>query len=155
MLVRAGRFFNAQGDGMKAPWRLFWVAFGVRVLYMTLAHTYRIRGYDDHFNFGFEAGRIAEALVTGFGYSDPFANVVLAHTGPTAWLPPVYPLLVAAVFRVFGIYTAASAWVLLAINCVFSALTAMAVWEIGARCFNRPATRLIRTISGSLSTLNE
>ena len=120
---------------MKAPWRLFWVAFGVRVLYMTLAHTYRIRAYDDHFNFGFEAGRIAKALVTGYGYADPFANAVLAHTGPTAWLPPLYPLLVAAVFRVFGVYTAASAWVLLAINCVFSALTAMAAWEIGARCF--------------------
>jgi 4-amino-4-deoxy-L-arabinose transferase-like glycosyltransferase len=135
MLARARRFFDVQGDRMKAPWRLFWVAFGVRVLYMTLAHTYRIRGYDEHFNFGFEAGRIAKALVTGYGYADPFANAVLAHTGPTAWLPPLYPLLVAAVFRVFGIYSAASAWVLLAINCVFSALTAMAVWEIGARCF--------------------
>jgi 4-amino-4-deoxy-L-arabinose transferase-like glycosyltransferase len=135
MLARARRFFDVRGDGVKAPWRLFWVAFGVRVLYMTLAHTYRIRAYDDHFNFGFEAGRIAKALVTGYGYSDPFANAVLAHTGPTAWLPPLYPLLVAAVFRVFGIYSPGSAWALLTINCVFSALTAMAVWEIGARCF--------------------
>jgi hypothetical protein len=135
MLARARRFFDVQGDGMRATSRVFWVAFGVRLLYMTVAHTYRIRGYDGHFNFGFEAGRIAKALVTGYGYSDPFANAVLAHTGPTAWLPPLYPLLVAAVFRVFGIYTATSAWVLLAINCVFSAATAMAVWEIGARCF--------------------
>jgi 4-amino-4-deoxy-L-arabinose transferase-like glycosyltransferase len=141
MLARARRFFDVQGDGMKAPWRVFWVAFGVRVLYMTLAHTYRIRAYDDHFNFGFEAGRIAKALVNGYGYSDPFANAVLAHTGPTAWLPPLYPLLVAASFRVFGIYTSASAWVLLAINCVFSALTAMAVWEIGERCFGRRVAR--------------
>lgn len=118
----------------QAGWTVFWVAFLVRVLYMTLAHTYRIRPFDDHFDFGWEAGRIARALVTGFGYSDPFATPAVPHTGPTAWLPPVYPLLVAGVFRVFGIYTSASAWVLLALNCLFSAATARAVWEIAARC---------------------
>jgi len=136
MSARAARFFNVRGNGMKAPWRLFWVAFAVRLLYMTLAHTYRIRPFQDHFDYAWEAGRIARALVTGYGFSDPFANAVIPHTGPTAWLPPLYPLLVAAVFRLFGIYTASSAWVLLAINCVFSALTAMAIWEIGARCFS-------------------
>jgi hypothetical protein len=134
--ARAARFFNVRGNGMKAPWRLFWVAFAVRLLYMTFAHTYRIRTYQDHFDYAWEAGRIARALVTGYGFSDPFANAVIPHTGPTAWLPPLYPLLVAAVFRLFGIYTASSAWILLAINCVFSALTAMAIWEIGARCFS-------------------
>ncbi len=134
MLTRAGRFFNVQGDGMKAPQRIFWVAFAVRLLYMTLAHTYRVRGAEEHFDFAWEAGRIAKALATGYGYSDPFASSLLPHTGPTAWLPPFYPLLVAAVFRLFGVYSAGSAWVLLALNCIFSAATALAVWEIGARC---------------------
>ena len=140
MLARTKTFFNAQGQGMKAPRRLFWVAFLLRLLYMTLAHTYRIRVYEDHFNFAWEAGRIARALASGYGYADPFANIVLAHTGPTSWLPPLYPLLISAVFKLFGIYTAASAWVLLAINCALSAATAMAVWEIAARCYgNRVA----------------
>jgi hypothetical protein len=116
-------------------WRIFWAGFLVRLLYMTLAHTYRIRLLGDHFQFGWEAARIARALVTGYGYADPFSNIVLAHTGPTAWLPPLYPLLIAAVFKVFGIYTLKSAWVLLAINCALSAATAIAVWEIGVRCF--------------------
>ena len=137
MLARAKQFFNAPRVGVTAPWRLFWVAFAVRLLYMTLAHTYRIRGYEDHFNFAWEAGRIGKALATGYGYADPFSNIVVAHTGPTAWLPPLYPLLIAAIFNLFGIYTATSAWVLLAINCAFSAITAMAVWEIGARCYGR------------------
>jgi 4-amino-4-deoxy-L-arabinose transferase-like glycosyltransferase len=137
MLPRIKNFFNVQGESLKAPRRIFWVAFAVRLIYLTLAHTYRIRTYEDHFNFAWEAGRIAKAIVTGYGYSDPFANVVLAHTGPTSWLPPVYPLLMAAVFKLFGIYTAASAWVLLAINCFFSALTALAIWEIAARCYNQ------------------
>ena len=104
---------------------------------MTLAHTFRVRPAEGHFQFGWEAGRIAQALVHGFGYSDPFSNAYVVHTGPTAWLPPLYPLMIAGVFKVFGVYTRASAWVILAINCVFSAATAMAVWEIGARCFNR------------------
>jgi hypothetical protein len=130
-------FFNIKGRGLRAPWRVFWVGFAVRVLYMTLAHTYRIRPPEGHFQFGWEAGRIAQALVHGFGYSDPFSNAYLVHTGPTAWLPPLYPLLMAGVFKLFGVFTLKSAWVLLAINCVFSAATAMAVWESGERCFNR------------------
>ncbi len=130
---RIRKFFGASGLGSKAPLRLFWVALAVRLLYMTLAHTYHVKPTEDHFAFGFEAGRIARALVTGFGYADPFANVYAAHTGPTAWLPPLYPLLMAAVFKLFGVYTDASGWVLLAINCVLSASTAMAVWELGAR----------------------
>ena len=66
----------------------FWAAFLVRVAYLTLAHTYRIRPFPDHFEYGWEMGRIARALVTGHGYADPFAG----HTGPTAWVTPLYPL---------------------------------------------------------------
>ncbi len=100
---------------------------------MTLAHTYRVRPYDDHFGFGWEMGRIARALVTGYGYADPFTG----HTGPTAWVAPLYPVLMAGVFRVFGIYTLLSAWLLLTFNCFFSALTTRTTYEIAARCFNR------------------
>jgi 4-amino-4-deoxy-L-arabinose transferase-like glycosyltransferase len=100
---------------------------------MTLAHTYHLRTDGDHFQFGWEMGRIARALVTGYGYADPF----IGHTGPTTWVPPLYPLLIAAVFKVFGIYTLRSAWVLLAINSFFSALTTLTTYEIAVRCFNR------------------
>jgi len=138
MLARLRAFFNPPTPNpLRAPARIFWVAFAVRVLYMTLAHTYRIRVSEDHFQFGWEAGRIARALITGYGYSDPFANAFIAHTGPTAWLPPLYPLLLAAIFRIFGVFTAASAWVLFTIQSAFSAATALATWEIAARTFSR------------------
>jgi 4-amino-4-deoxy-L-arabinose transferase-like glycosyltransferase len=116
-----------------APWMLFWAGFLVRVAYITLAHTYRIRVFQDHFQFGWEMGRVGRALATGYGYADPFVG----HTGPTAWVPPLYPLMLAAVFKVFGVYTAASAWVVLTLNSVFSAATALFVYEIAARCYNR------------------
>ena len=135
-MSRLKAWMTGDGDDRRIPARVFWTALMVRLLYMTIAHTYRIRLAEDHFQFGWEAARIARELVTGFGYSDPFSNAYLAHSGPTAWLPPLYPLLIAGVFKVFGIYTLKSAWVLLAINCVFSAATAVAVWEIGIRCFN-------------------
>ncbi len=112
---------------------MFWVGLLIRLLYLTLAHTYRLRGIQDHFQFGWEMGRIARALDTGYGFADPFNG----HTGPTAWTPPLYPLLMAAIFRVFGIYTYTSAWVLFAVNSVFSAATAPAVFEIADRCFGR------------------
>ena len=138
MPARLRAFFNpATNDPLRAPARIFWVGFLVRVLYMTLAHTYRIRVAEDHFQFGWEAGRIARALVTGYGYADPFANVYYAHTGPTAWLPPLYPLLLAGIFRVFGVFTHASAWVLFAIQSAFSAATALATYEIAARILSR------------------
>lgn len=110
----------------------FWVALAVRLAYVVLAHTYRIRPYEDHFGFGWEMGRIARALVTGYGYADPFRG----HTGPTTWVTPAYPLMIAGVFKLFGVFSALSAFVLIAINCILNALMVRTTWEIAARCFN-------------------
>ena len=113
--------------------RIFTVAFVVRLAYIVLAHTYRVRPDMDHFNFGWEMGRIGRSLALGHGYADPF----VPNTGPTAWSPPLYTLLIGAVFRLFGIYSSASAFVLEALNSIFSAITAVAVFEIGSRCYTR------------------
>jgi 4-amino-4-deoxy-L-arabinose transferase-like glycosyltransferase len=122
------------GSDARGVWPIFWTALVVRVLYMTLAHTWRIRTYEDHFDFGWEMARIARSLVTGHGYADPF---ITGHTGPTAWLPPAYTLIIANAFKLFGVYTPLSAWVLLTINSIFSAATVPAIYEIAQRCFNR------------------
>ena len=160
MQIRAAlrRFFTAgEAEGvLQSAWqspvarRMFLVGFVVRVLYLTLAHTYRFRPMQDHFQFAWEMGRIARALVTGYGYADPFAG----HTGPTAWTPPLYPLLIAGIFRLFGVYTNLSGWVLLTINSLFSAATAPAVFELAKRCFHRrPDGRSVALWSGWLWAL--
>jgi hypothetical protein len=123
--------FEARGK-FAAPWLVFWVALAVRLAYVMLAHTYRVRPYDDHFGFGWEMGRIARALATGYGYADPFRG----HTGPTTWVTPGYPLIIAGAFKLLGIFTATSAWVLIALNCLLNALMVRTTWEIAARCFN-------------------
>src|SRR5258708_38123124 len=71
-------------------------------------HQYRTRRGDDNFEFGWEMGRVGRSIATGHGFSNPYDG----DTGPTAWEPPLYPYLIGGVFRVFGVYTQASAWVL-------------------------------------------
>ena len=132
MFSRIKHFLNVPGKGFHAPKRIFWTAFLVRVLYMTLAHTWRVRPFQDHFQFGWETGRIARAVATGYGYADPF----MGHSGPTTWISPLFTLLLAGVFKIFGVYTAPAAWVILTINSFFSALTAVFIYEIAARCFD-------------------
>ncbi|HEX4004923.1 MAG TPA: glycosyltransferase family 39 protein [Acidobacteriaceae bacterium] len=114
-------------------WMIFWIALFIRVAYMTLAHTWHIRPYQGQFAFGYEMGRIARALATGYGFADPFHG----HTGPTAWVPPLYPWILAGVFKLTGVYTALSAWIILAVDCVLNALMIPLIWEIAQRCFNR------------------
>src|ERR1700749_369771 len=124
-------------ESFRPPWLVFWAAFAVRVLYLTLAHTYRFRPYDDHMLFGEEMGRVARALATGYGFSDPFRG----HTGQTAWVGPLFPLLLGGGFKLFGVFSPLSAWVILTLNSVFSALTTLTIWEIAARCFNLNVAR--------------
>lgn len=80
-------------------------------------------------------GRIAASLAAGRGFSNPFGD----STGPTAWEPPLYPYLIYGVFAVFGIYTKASAIVLLAFNSVCSALTCVPIFRIARRIFSEKA----------------
>ncbi len=94
-------------------------------------HEYRTRLQEDHFAFGWEMGRVARSIALGQGFSNPYGD----NTGPTAWEPPLYPYLMAGVFKLFGIYTYASAWVLLTINSVFAALTTIPIFLIARRTF--------------------
>lgn len=114
---------------------LFWIvaiALALRIGWIVIGHTYKFKTADDNFSFGWEMGRIAASLASGHGFSSPFGP----PTGPTAWEPPLYPYLIAGVFSVFGIYSKASAFVLLALNSVFSALTCIPIFLIGRRLFS-------------------
>src|SRR5262249_6410212 len=113
----------------------FWmvaIALVLRIGWIIIGHTYRFKNTDDNFGFGWEMGRIGAAIASGHGFSNPFGP----PTGPTAWEPPLYPYLIAGVFRVFGIYSKSSAFVLLAINSVASALTCIPIFLLGRRVFS-------------------
>ncbi len=107
------------------------VAFAVRMVAIVALRTYNIRPYPDHFEFGWEMGRIARSIAWGEGFSSPFGG----HTGPTAWEPPLYPFLMAGVFKLFGVYSKLSAFALLTFNSLCAALTCIPLMLLGARVF--------------------
>jgi 4-amino-4-deoxy-L-arabinose transferase-like glycosyltransferase len=123
-------------SGQRSFWpvRLFamvLVGFILRFGFVLVAHTYRFKSAEGNFGFGYEMGRIAAALASGHGFSNPFQG----PTGPTAWEPPLYPFIIAGAFKLTGIYTAASSIILLAINSLFSALTTVPVFYLTKRSF--------------------
>ena len=123
---------SSSAKPFRAPRAIFWTALGLRLAVILLGHTYRVRIDERNFNFGFEAGRIARSLVTGHGYGNPFNG----FSGPSAWLPPLFPLLMALAFKLFGVYSRGAAFFILAADSLFSALIAPAIYEIAARCFD-------------------
>lgn len=115
------------------PWFIFLVALALRLAVVPFLVADRLDPARDHWRFGWETGRIARSLASGHGFGSPF----FGWTGPTAWMGPIYPALVAGAFKIFGIYSAASAWVILALNCLFAALTCFPLHFIARTAFGR------------------
>jgi 4-amino-4-deoxy-L-arabinose transferase-like glycosyltransferase len=116
----------------KSVIRVLILAFLAQVALIGVLRQYRTRPIENHFAFGWEMGRVARSIAQGQGFSNPYD----ANTGPTAWEPPIYPYLMAGVFKFFGIFTYSSAWVLLIINSLFASLTTIPIFLIAAYCFD-------------------
>lgn len=84
--------------------------------------------------FLFESGNIAHSLATGNGFSSPFR----IPTGPTAWMTPLYPLLLSGIMRIFGAYTFQSWVASVALNICFSTLASVPVFAVGRRIGGTP-----------------
>jgi 4-amino-4-deoxy-L-arabinose transferase-like glycosyltransferase len=117
-----------------SPSAMIIAALALRLVVMIFAYPMRLDPSLDHDAFGGEVGRVARSIATGHGFSSPFPE----PTGPTAFIPPVYAYFVAGVFKLFGIYTAASAMVILTLNNLVSSLTCLPVFFIARRVFGLP-----------------
>ncbi len=127
---------------IRQPWThsilfIVLVAFLLRLAVITIGHTYRITPRRDHFQFGWEMGRIARSIANGQGFSSPTD----LPTGPSAWAPPVYPYILAGVFKLFGIYSNLSGWVILAFNSIFGALTCLTLYRIAEKIYGNVVAR--------------
>ena len=114
-----------------SPWAMVIAALILRLVVMGFAYKVQMDPAQDHWTFGWENGRIARSIVTGHGFSSPYPE----PSGPTALVPPVYAYLLAGVFKVFGIYTTASALAILTLNNLFSSLTCLPIFFIARRVF--------------------
>lgn len=103
----------------------------VRLAAIAFLYPEQLDPRQDHFRFAFEAGRIARSIAAGKGFAGPLYE----DTGPSAWMTPVYPYIIAGFFRVFGIYTKAAALALLSFNALVSALTCIPIFFFARRSF--------------------
>jgi 4-amino-4-deoxy-L-arabinose transferase-like glycosyltransferase len=123
---------SREPDGvLTSPLLMLLVAFVLRLATMAYTESFHFPANWDNWKFGFETGRIARSIATGQGFSSP----LVSPTGFTAWIPPLYPYLLAGIFKLFGIYSVGSALVALTLNSLFSALTCVTIVSIGRKTF--------------------
>jgi len=79
--------------------------------------------------FLFEPGNIAASIEQGKGFSSPLR----VETGPTAWMTPIYPMMLAGVFHIFGLYTFPAFLAAVGLNIAFSTLTVVPIFYAGRR----------------------
>ncbi len=79
--------------------------------------------------FLYEPGDIAYSVAVGHGFGSPFR----VDTGPTAWTTPLYPLLVAGVFEIFGTFNFHAFLAAISLNILFSVLTCVPIFYAGKR----------------------
>jgi 4-amino-4-deoxy-L-arabinose transferase-like glycosyltransferase len=114
-------------------------AFAVRVacLYYDMRH-FQEPSVRDNLQFGAELGSVAASVAGGHGFGSPMR---LVPSGPTALFAPIYPYLLAGIFRLFGTFSYTSSLVIRTIECAFSALTCWPIYSIGKRAFNETVAR--------------
>jgi hypothetical protein len=121
-------------DGvLSSPLVIFVLALTARLKVLT--DLLPVHAWNGYYRYN-EPSHIAWALVSGFGYSAPWPNTPVA---PTAQQPPIYPLLVAGIFKLTGTYTHLSLWIAVGFNAILSAVTAVLILRIGRRDFGRAA----------------
>jgi len=114
------------------------IAFLVRIAIIFVFRTYDFPPSEHHSSFGFETGSIAASLATGQGFSSPFG----VASGPTTWIAPVYPAIVAGAFKILGLFSQAAAIFILLLNSLCSALTIPFIYRIGRRVFDEKSAEV-------------
>jgi len=113
-----------------SPVSIFALALFMRLLVGTVLLG---QGGRQLFYAGNEPSHIAANLAAGRGFSAPYEHVPIA---PTAQQPPLYPVLLAAIFRLCGAYSLLSLSVAAAVNALAGAGTAVLIYFAGRQHFS-------------------
>ena len=103
------------------------MALLLRLGFLYLAH----QAAGDFFAVGQEAGNVAWALALGHGFSSPLTSM----QGPTAWVAPVYPFLLALGFKLLSMNPYRVVIFGQVLNAIFSALTCCPIYLITKKLF--------------------
>src|SRR3990172_2408941 len=108
------------------------------VLRMAILYHFSLDNYArvvvDKLPYGYETGAVAASIAEGRGFSSPLRMV---ETGATAWFAPIYPYLLAAIFKIFGVYSYSSNLVIHTFNVACAAFICWPIAAIGSRAFGK------------------
>ena len=124
------------GNAAKAPLQRHAYFFSVAVVALFLrvgAAFIMMRGRSGAWFFGqaSELGCLAQSIVSGHGLASPFGG----FTGPSAFLAPGYPLLVALAFRLCGAYSTQAATLLIGLQILFGVGTVVTLMFVARKLF--------------------
>jgi 4-amino-4-deoxy-L-arabinose transferase-like glycosyltransferase len=110
------------------------LALGARLAVAIMTASWVFPSDKNFWKFGYENGQIAASLAMGNGFSWPeWSNYPL---GATSWMAPIYPLIMAATFEIFGIFSRQAAMALILFLSIVSALSCVLLYFIGERLYN-------------------
>lgn len=112
------------------------IAFALRIALVPFNSSLFEDLMDANHIHSWEPGNVARALVAGRGFGSPFVSNQLS-----AIMPPVYPLIVAGFFRVFGVHTAASIFAIHVFDCLINALACIPIFLMARRSFGLRTAR--------------
>ncbi len=126
---------------------LFWIlllALVARLGAMIILQSWEV---EESSRFGFRDGEIGEALATGQGFSWPADGSYnpKKSTTPTSWQAPVYPFIMAAFFKLFGVFSQESRLALILFQILISLLLCWLLFVSGKLIFN-PWTGLLAAL---------
>ena len=127
--MASARFKDRMAAALQTPAPAIVAAFSLRISLLWSIHRDRDAHQYLFFPTSHEAWNVAQSLALGNGFSSPLAGM---H-GPTAWVAPAYPWLIALGLRQFHQDGYAAMVVCLFVNCLVSALTCWPIYGIGKK----------------------
>src|SRR5260370_42132732 len=112
---------------LQSPATAVAVALLLRLVFLYLAHD----SGGNLFPVGQEAGNVAWSFALGHGFSSP----LIGMQGPTAWVAPVYPLLLALGFKMLIINPYHVVIFRQVLNSIFSALACWPIYLLAKKLF--------------------
>lgn len=96
--------------------------------------------YSPHWFFqqALDLGFMAQSLNSGHGLSSPFGG----WTGPTAFVAPGYPAIIALIFHLFGSYGRASEFVIMVLQMLFAVAALALMMHVAHRLFGAAVANL-------------
>ena len=117
---------------LSSPAAIVAVALLVRLIYLVSFVHSQPPPAGNLYKVRHETGSIAASIAQGHGYSSPLID----PSGPTAWITPVYPYMLAGLFKLFGTFSLTADTAMRFLNVLFSALTSYAVFVLGRLLFD-------------------